>query len=285
MRLSARNARRTSVCVPNNMSKDIFDMELRALRRDRAFRTGPELFLHERAFEDCLERLELIQRRIGSTLLIGSPSPDWRARLERFAATVAVADPGPLFAQSADGNCIVEDQWDPPARAYDLIVAIGTLDTVNDLPRALQSLRAALADDSLLLGAMSGGDTLPRLRLAMHAADQASGASSPHVHPRIEAASLAPLLTACGFVIPVVDVDRVQVSYESLAGLVGDLRRMGATNILNQRSRTSLMRQAKAAAEAAFRSAGDGSRTAETFEILHFAAWTPAHRSGAKDHG
>jgi len=74
----------------------------------------------------------------------------------------------------------------------------------------------------------------------------------------------------------VVDVDRVQVSYETLGSLVADLRRMGATSILNQRSRTPLSRQAKAAAEAAFRSAGDGSRTLETFEILHFAAWTPA---------
>ena len=38
----------------------------------------------------------------------------------------------------------------------------------------------------------------------------------------------------------------------------------------------TVLREAKAAAEAAFRSAGDGSRTLETFEILHFAAWTPA---------
>jgi hypothetical protein len=87
---------------------------------------------------------------------------------------------------------------------------------------------------------------------------------------------LSPLLAACGFAMPVVDVDRVQVSYETLGRLVGDLRRMGATSILNQRSRKPLLREAKAAAEAAFRSAGDGSRTLETFEILHFAAWTPA---------
>jgi NADH dehydrogenase [ubiquinone] 1 alpha subcomplex assembly factor 5 len=274
--LSPASVRRTSARVPANTPTDIFDMDLRSVRRDRAWRQGPELFLHERAFEDCLGRLALIKREFRSALLIGCPDPGWRDRLAQLAETVEITDPGPLFAQAAGGQCVVEDRWEPPARAYDLILSIGTLDTVNDLPRALQSLRASLKKDSLLIGAISGGDTLPQLRLAMHAADQLAGASSPHVHPRIEAASLASLLTACGFAMPVIDVDRVQVSYESLGRLVTDLRRMGATNILNRRARAPLSRAANAAAEAAFRAAGDGSRTIETLETLHFAAWTPA---------
>lgn len=250
-------------------------MELRAARRDRAFRTGPEPFLHERAFADCLDRLGLVRRRFRSALLLGCPDPGWPGRLGELVERVAVADPGPLFATAAAGTCLVEDRWDPPEAAFDLVLALGTLDTVNDLPRALRSLRSALAADSLLIGAMAGGETLPRLRSAMRSADRAGAGSSPHVHPRIEAAALSPLLSACGFVMPVVDVDRVDVSYQSLAGLVADLRRMGATSILERRSRAPLLRRAKAAAEEDFRSAGDGSRTVETFELLHFAAWTP----------
>jgi hypothetical protein len=263
--------------VPTDRPSDIFDSQLRALRRDRAFRNGPELFLHERAFEDCLERLALIRRPFKSALLIGCPDPDWRSRMELLVPSVEIVDPGPLFAKAVGGTCMNEDQWDLPAQAYDLCLSIGTLDTVNDLPRALQSIRGLLTQDSLLIGALAGGDCLPQLRRAMHLADQVAGASSPHIHPRIEAASLALLLTACGFVMPVVDVDRVQVSYESLEGLVKDLRHMGATNILMSRARALILREGRATAEAAFRSAGDGQRTAETFEILNFAAWTPAN--------
>ncbi|MGI8611167.1 MAG: methyltransferase domain-containing protein [Sphingomicrobium sp.] len=257
------------------MPNDIFDMELRAIRRDRAFRSGPELFLHERSFEDCLERLQLIRRRFKSALLIGCPNPRWPDRLKDLVESVETIDPGPLFASAAGGICVVEEQWNPPQAAYDLILSIGTLDTVNDLPRALQAIRASLARDSLLMGAMAGGETLPQLRAAMRFALQSAGGSSPHVHPRVEAASFSPLLTACGFIMPVVDVDRVQASYTTLGGLVTDLRRMGGTSVLARRSRQPLLREAKAAAEAAFLSAGDGSRTVETFEILHFAAWTP----------
>ena len=258
--------------VPNEM----FNMDLRALRRDRAFQSGPELFLHQRSFDDCLERLALMQRRFRSALLIGCPDRGWRDLLGQLVGSVDVVDPGPLFARAADGACIVEDQWEPPPRTYDLVLSLGTLDTVNDLPLALRLLRLSLAGDSLLMGALAGGESLPQLRLVMHVADQITGSSSAHVHPRIEAASLAPLLASSGFVMPVVDVDRVQVSYESLDGLVSDLRRMGATNVLNLRSRRPLSRRSKDAAAAAFRSAGDGRRTVETFEILHFAAWTPA---------
>jgi hypothetical protein len=255
---------------------ELFDMKLRSMRRDRAQRLGAELFLLERAFDDCLDRLSTMVRRFDRALLIGCPDPEWRARLGEFAAQVDVADPGPLFAKAGGGLHLLEDTWQPEPQTYDLVVAIGTLDTVNDLPRALITVRWSLKDDGLFLGSISGGDTVPRLRSAMRAADAVSGAATPHIHPRIEASAMAPLLAHAGFLNPVVDVDRVRVSYRSLHHLVADLRRMAATNILAQRSHRPLIRTSYAAAAADFSAAADGERTTETFEILHFACWSPA---------
>lgn len=249
-------------------------MHLRALRRDRAARIGPELFLFERVFADCLERIELVQRRFERALLIGSPDPRWPARLSGLADRVDVRDPGGSFARGAGGETIVEDAWEPPA-TYDLVLAIGTLDTVNELPLALQLIRHAMRADGLFIGAVSGGDTLPQLRAAMRAADAATGIAAPHVHPRIEAAALAPLLSGAGFVRPVVDVERIPVAYRSFDQLVADLRAMGATNILSERPRW-LGKAPRATASTHFSEAGEGKRTTEIFEILHFAAWTAA---------
>ncbi len=256
------------------MPPDLFDVTLRALRRDRAFRRGPELFLLERAFADCLDRLGLIRRRFRSALLIGCPDPGWVERLGEFADQIDVIDPGPEFANAAGGRQAIEDQMAAAGAAYDLCVAVGTLDTVNDLPQALARIRLALGPDALLLGAMAGGDTLPQLRLAMRAADQLRGAAVPHVHPRIEAAALAPLLSAAGFAMPVVDIDRVRVSYESLGRLIDDLRAMGATNVLSARSRQPLSKAERGAAFQAFAAQSEDGRTTETFEFLHFAGWT-----------
>jgi len=184
------------------------------MRRDRAARTGPELFLYERAFADCLERIELMQRRFARSLLIGCPDPGWPERLRSVCEDVDVRDPGELFAQSARGSTLVEDAWLPPEQVYGLVLAVGTLDTVNDPPLALRLLGHALQPGGLLIGAMPGGETLPRLREAMRAADLADGGAAPHVHPRIEPAALAPLLTQleqdarCAIVAPqVLDPD------------------------------------------------------------------------------
>lgn len=252
----------------------LFDMRLRATRRDRAARSGPVLFLHERAFEDVLERLSGINRQFTSALLLGVADPAWPKGLGQIARSVMAMDPGRAFADAAGGSRVVEDQIDLQPGSFDLIVAIGTLDTVNDLPGAFLRLRFLLKPDSLLIGAMSGGETLPRLRQAMRAADALAGEATPHVHPRIEPAALAQLLGSAGFAMPVVDVDRVLVAYREFRRLVTDLRGMGATNILESRAHKPFTRAALATAERDFES-GPGDRTVETFELLHFAAWTP----------
>ena len=260
---------------------DLFDLELRTLRRDRAARIGPQLFLLDRTFEDCLERVALLQRRFERVLLLGCPDSNWPIRLQHLAIEVEVRDPGHLFAERAGGTLSIEDGWTPVPQSYDLVLAIGTLDTVNDLPRSMHALSSAMRPQGLLIGAMSGGDTLPQLRNAMRVADRVVGVATAHVHPRIEASALAPVLTAAGFADTVIDVDRVQVAYSSLNKLVADLRSMAATNVLTARPRQPILRAALAAANQAFYRAGDGRRTTETFEILHFAAWSgtamPSH--------
>jgi hypothetical protein len=59
---------------------------------------------------------------------------------------------------------------------------------------------------------------------------------------------------------------------------------MAATNILNARSRRPLTRGAVNAAEEAFMAEVADGRVIERFELLHFAAWTPANSEWMKGH-
>lgn len=252
------------------MSRDLFDRSLRSLRRDRAARAGPELFLLERAFDECLDRLRDIARPFERVLLVGCPSPDWPGRI---AGQVEVVDPGHLFAERAGGITADEDRFDFGEGEYDLCLAVGTLDTVNELPLALQLIRRALKSDVPLVGAMAGGHSLPALRAAMIEAERGEGRVSSRTHPRVEASSLAGLLASAGFDNPVVDVDRVRLRYPDLKALVRDLRRMGATSVLSERR--PLTRTVAEAADRAFAARAANGKTAEIVEILHFIAWNP----------
>lgn len=254
------------------MSDEPFNRRLRALRRDRAARTGPELFLLNRAFDDCLDRLADIARPFSNALLLGCPSPEWPARLAGIAEQVEVADPGELFAQQAGGQQADEDRHDFGEERYDLCLAVGTLDTVNELPFALHLLRRALRPGGLLIGAIAGGDSLGTLRAALIEAERAQGRIVARTHPRIAPSSLAQLLTAAGFAMPVVDIDRVRLRYRDLYALVRDLRGMAATSVLSE-PRLPLSKTVAKRADDAFQALARDGRTEEFIEILHFLGW------------
>ena len=152
------------------------------------------------------------------------------------------------------------------------------LQLVNDLPGALVQIRRALKPDGLFLAALIGGETLTELRQSFAAAEsEVEGGASPHVAPFADLRELGALLQRAGFALPVTDVDRLTARYDSVFGLMRDLRRMGATNALHARRRTplkraTLMRMAEIYAE---RFADSDGRVHATFEIIWLSGWAP----------
>lgn len=260
------------------MSEDIpFDRALRRLRRDRAAAAGDDAdYLFRRAADEMLERLDLVTRSFSRALDLGTGRGYLAARLRARGLEVAQADAGARFAAEARGLQGDEDRMPFADGAFDLVVSVGALDSVNDLPGALILARRALAPDGLFLAAFAGAGSLPRLRAAMAAADEAEGGAAPRIHPQIDVRAAGDLLQRAGFALPVVDSETVEVRYPGLAALVADLRAMGATNILASRSRKPLGRLGYGAAAAAFAAAAEADgKTRERFEILHLLGWAP----------
>lgn len=255
-----------------------FDRRLRRLRRDRAA-TGVADYLHRRAADEILERLDLVRRGMRAVLDLGCGDSYLSVRLRERGLAVVGADAGRLFAARANGVQCDEDRLPFADASFDLVVSIGVLDTVNDLPGALILIRRVLKPDGLFLAAFAGAGSLPRLRQAMRAAEEAEGGAtaSPRIHPQIDVRAAGDLLGRAGFALPVVDCDSVQVRFRGLGRLVADLRAMGATNLLLARSRRPFGRRALAASAAEFeRSADEDGKTSERFEILHLSGWAPS---------
>lgn len=181
-------------------------------------------------------------------------------------------DPGSRFALSASGLQIEEDRFDYGEECYDLVLAVGTLDTVNELPLALRLIHRSLKADAPLIGAIAGGHSLPALRASLIDAGRDAGRVVARTHPRIEASSLAGLLSGAGYVATVVDVDRVILRYSGLASLIQDLRAMGTNSMLADRP-PPLTRKEFRTAKRVFEEMATGGRTEEQIDILHFLGW------------
>jgi NADH dehydrogenase [ubiquinone] 1 alpha subcomplex assembly factor 5 len=255
-----------------------FDRGLRRLRRDRsARRAGEADYLHRLAADDLLERLDLVRRSFTRALDLGCGDSYLSARLRERGIEMIAADAGFAFARAGGGIQCDEDRLPFGDGAFDLIVSVGALDTVNDLPGALILARRALRPDGLFLAAMAGAGSLPHLKAAMLAADEAEGGTAPRIHPQIDVRAAGDLLVRAGFTLPVVDTQGVDVRFPDLFALVRDLRAMGATNLLTARSQRPIGRFGLAAAAAAFAATAEpDGKSVERFEILHLLGWAPS---------
>jgi len=249
-----------------------FDRSLRRLRRNRA---GDSAWLETRIADELAERLDLVARRFESALVLGG-SRTLADLMRARGIKVMHADAGARL--STGGVQCDEDRLPFADGAFDLVVAAGALDTVNDLPGALVLIRRALQPDGLFLAAFAGAGSLPSLRAALAAADEAEGkGASPRIHPQVDVRAAGDLLGRAGFALPVADSERLNVRYASLLPLVRDLRAIAATNILAARARRPIGRLGLAAAIADFESRAEpDGRTAERFEIIHLSGWAPA---------
>lgn len=253
---------------------DIFDRSRRAQGRDRMIaRFADHDFLYRAMLEELLDRLADVQRDLPEALMIGCPDGSAKAALEAMGKRVACIDPGFLAARGANGVQADEDALPFADDSFDLIIACGTLDSVNDLPGALILIRRILRPDGLMLAAFTGAGSLPRLKAALLAGE--GDRPGQHIHPQIDVRAAGDLLSRAGFAMPVADGETLVVRYGDMLRLMHDLRGMGAGNRLAEQP-PLLNRETLARAGAHFAQAADADgRTAEQMAIVYLSGWKP----------
>lgn len=255
--------------VSDSQAPEIFSRAARRRRRDRAAPGYARFdFLREHMLEGLLERLDAVRREFHDVLDLGSFAGD----LAIPGTRIARIDAGFGFARASGGVQGDEDRLPFADASFDLVVSVGVLDQVNDVPGALTLARRVLRPDGLFLGAFAGAGTLSTLRGCMKEAEADRPAA--RFHPQIDVRSAGDLLARAGFALPVADVETLAVRYAGLPNLLRDLRGMAATNLLP--GPAPLTRDALVRASAAFadRAEPDG-RTPERFEIVYLTGWAP----------
>lgn len=162
-------------------------------------------------------------------------------------------------------------------KSYDLITNNLELHWVNDLPGVLSQLNQALIPDGLMLASLFGGDTLIELRSSLMEAEmETTNKAVMRTSPFADVRDLGGLMMRAGFALPVIDVDRIKISYKNMTSLMHDLRYMGEGNALTDRP-TSLRRDTLAKAQEIYMTKfphEDGKGICATFDVIFLTGWS-----------
>ncbi|MEP3431242.1 MAG: methyltransferase domain-containing protein [Roseibium sp.] len=244
-------------------------------------------FLLKAVADELGDRLMMINRNFEIAVDLGGHTGHVAEALQasKKAGTVYRAD---LFI--ADPNlpspAFVFDDAFVPLREHsvDLIFSALNLQFINDLPGTLIQIRRALKPDGLFMATLPGAGTLTELRDCLTRAElELKGGAAARVLPFADTKDLGSLLQRAGFALPVTDLDTVTVRYDSMFGLMADLKAMGATSVLKDRSRVPLSRSVlfRAAEIYAEDYADTDGRIRASFALVTLSGWAP-HESQQK---
>jgi len=161
----------------------------------------------------------------------------------------------------------------------DLVWSNLALQWVNDLPRAIAEFRRVLKVGGLLSFTTFGPDTLREIRSAF---SRAGGAT--YTNRFVDMHDIGDMLVEAGFADPVMDMERIVLTYESPRALLAELKSIGATNRTRGRLRGLMGRRRFERATRALEALRDGGRIPATFEVIYGHAWKVAPRHTPEGH-
>ena len=220
------------------------------------------------AAEELVERLGVVNRRFEHVLLIAA-EPQYIS--ERLRESGQVSDVVCKTPSPGDDLDLLDGQ-------FDAVFSLLDLQGFNDVPGALIQMRRALKPDGLFLACLFAGDTLSELRQSWLAAEAlVTGGVSPRVAPMIDMRELGGLLQRAGLALPVADLDRTIVRYADAIALIHEIRALGYSNPLTDRSRRPVTRTLLGAAVNAYHSnfADADGRIRATIEVAWATGWSP----------
>ena len=239
-----------------------------------------------------IERLDYVRLQPARILDLGAGTGFFSAALlkrYRKADVVAldIAENMLLQVQSRGGwfrkpRCVCADAESLPFAddSFDLVFSNLMLQWCIDLGTAFTELRRVLAPGGLLMFTTFGPDTLMELRASWEAADGYS-----HVNTFIDMHDVGDSLVNTRWAEPVMDSERITVTYRELRTLMQELKQIGAHNVTRGRPGGLTGRQRmQRMAEAYERYRADGVLPA-SYEVVYGHAWSPLNKQASGSSG
>ncbi|MGE5669546.1 MAG: malonyl-ACP O-methyltransferase BioC [Betaproteobacteria bacterium] len=153
------------------------------------------------------------------------------------------------------------------------------LQWVNDLPRAFAEFRRVLKVGGLLTFTTFGPDTLRELRSAFAGVD-----GGTHTNRFVDMHDIGDMLLHAGFAGPVMDMERIVLTYDTPRAMLAELKAIGAANRTRGRPRGLTGRGRWSRVTARLEALRRDGRIPATFEIVYGHAWKGEPRTTPEGH-
>ena len=266
------------------------DKQQARLAFERAADTYDDAAVLQRQTGECmLERLDVIKLQPEVILDIGSGTGVATAALaKRYkkAHIVALDFALPMLRHTRKRGswlrrpaCVCGDAEQLPFldNSVDLIYSNAAIQWCTDLEGTFREFLRVLRPGGLLMFTTFGLDTLKELRQAWEAVDGHS-----HVSPFPDMHDVGDALIRARFADPVVDVDRLTVTYDEVSGLMRDLKMIGAHNVTTQRQRGLTGKGRMQAMIKAYEQFRKDNLLPASYEVVYGHAWAPELHNTAK---
>jgi malonyl-CoA O-methyltransferase len=154
------------------------------------------------------------------------------------------------------------------------------LEWCHDPDAVFQEIRRVLQPGGLLTFATLGPDTLRELRQGWRKID-----TYPHVHRFIDMHDLGDALMRAGLAEPVMDTERLTVTYPDLDALLKELTESGSTNLAHGRTRGLTSKSRLASLREAVRPPSEQTVLPVSVEVVYGHAWAVELRPRSRTDG
>jgi malonyl-CoA O-methyltransferase len=245
--------------------------------------------LQARVADELLNRLALFKFTPGVVLDLGAGTGRMTSELKRRyrRALVVALDLAPGMLRQARKHQQLFRRFErvcgdamrlPMADAsVDVIVSSLMLQWCSPPDPAFAEIRRVLKPDGLVAFSTLGPDTLRELRTAWAEADGTSNTYN-HVNHFTDMHDVGDALVRAGLSEPVLDVDRLQLTYPDALELMRDLKAIGAHNVTAGRPRGLMGRARLRRMQSAYETFRRDGRLPATYEVVYGVAWGSAGR-------
>ena len=210
----------------------MFDLEKLEKNRNKSINVIQASSFYKFIHEDIIDRLEPLDKTFDEILII---KPVIEEIITEHLETIS---------KNSNIQYISNLEKELPKDKFDLIIFPLGFHWVNDVKNFLDQIKLILKDNGIFICSFPGGGSLRNLRrklIELEISHKSTHAA--HISPFIQFEHVTPLLQQSGFIENIIDMEALELEYNSPLDLMKAIKNHGEANILKSGARYSITKK------------------------------------------